>query len=78
MEVMKHSRPDCQRIGLQAQETIVSGLVCRTSAELCCVKQVQERLCNKGKAVAMYVYFIIFFQFLSIFKCNFRGSTFQI
>ena len=59
---MKNNRRNCQNVGLQAQnKKKLPGLVCRISAELCCVKQVQEKLCNKGKQLAMYVYYHYFF-----------------
>jgi hypothetical protein len=59
MEVIKQKNPNCQAIGRTAESAVraASGFICRTSAELCCVKQVQENLCRMGKSVAMYVYF---------------------
>ena len=52
MEVKKQTNPNCQEIGRQA-DTISSGLICRTSAELCCVKQLQESVCEMGMSVAI-------------------------
>ena len=52
MEVKKETNPNCQAIGRQA-DTVSSGLICRTSAELCCVKQMQESVCAMGMSVAI-------------------------
>ena len=59
MEVKKETNPNCQAIGRQAADTVSSGLICRASAELCCVKQLQESVCAMGMSVAMYVYTIL-------------------
>ncbi|CAB3997033.1 fibulin-1 isoform X1, partial [Paramuricea clavata] len=55
MEVIKQKNPNCQAIGRTAESAVraASGFICRTSAELCCVKQMQENLCSMGKSVAI-------------------------
>ncbi|XP_028397818.1 fibrillin-1-like [Dendronephthya gigantea] len=49
LAVKTQRNPNCKAIGRRAS----SGLICRTSAELCCVKQLQESLCRKGRSVAI-------------------------
>lgn len=58
MEVNNQTNPVCQRIGLQTEDKFpsASGVICRTAAELCCVKHLQENLCGMGKSVALYVH----------------------
>jgi hypothetical protein len=62
-KIKKSTRnPNCQTIGQLADNS--SSLVCRTSAELCCVKQLQENVCQSGMSTAMYVYTLALFQIL--------------